>query len=622
MESLSDAKEKIKDRADLAHYIAKHTKLVKSNQGFKACCPLPGHKEKSPSFYVNTRDNYFYCYGCNRGGDIFSFLKLVEGLEFIEALKELAADLNIELPQMGSGNLKSEGPLQKSRKDKGFEILNRAALFFNRMLIDQISPGATQAYEYLRGRGISDNEMMDWGLGWAPAGGQVLLKKLKGDEEFEIAQAVGLVRQYGQKAYDFFQDRLMIPIRDVRGRTVAFSGRSLLPVSENNPKYKNSPETDWFKKKETLYGLDLSQKLIRDENFVCFVEGYFDQWAFLRKRIPAVAVMGTALSDEHLQSIVKHTKQVVLVLDVDQAGVNSTKRSLPLLLQKNFDVKIFSDMAGKDPDEWLKEAQLTEVQIRTRLLGAPEALEWWGRLVIKESADQSFNRLQTLKALEEVWVMARSIGHKSILADEWGRILGLPSRDLANSLEEMQSRRPPDRVHRENLDVDPARLSQPAANTRKLSQSDRLAEEIFVFWVRYWELLLPKSHEAWEDREKLFKGTVYETVACQMSAEARRGHGDLSQDFLRGQLANESLDPLLRSSLLKGLVSSELALPEDATKILNSFAELSSALEKERVGLELRRLQGELRSHSHDLEKTAQLLHEVQGLRMNLEKRK
>lgn len=624
--SLNDIKEKIKDRADIGFYIGKHTKLVKSTQGFKACCPLPGHKEKTPSFYVNTRDNYFYCYGCNRGGDIFSFLKLVEGLEFIEALKELAQDLNIDLPAIGSGSAQMvsspQAQLQKSRREKGYELLNRAALFFNRVLMDQVSPGAAKAYAYLRQRGLSDNEMMDWMLGWAPEGSGTLLKRMKDPEEIEIAKGVGLIRQYESRAYDFFQDRLMIPIRDARGRTVAFSGRSLLPVADGNPKYKNSPETEWFKKKETLYGLDRTAKVIRDENYVCFVEGYFDQWAFQRKGIPAVAVMGTALSAEHLQLIGKHTQQIVLVMDTDQAGINSTRRSLPLFLEKSFDVKIFSEMAGKDPDEWLQSVNENSAQIRSRLLGAPEALDWWGRLVVKESAEQNYNRLQTLKALVEVWAMARTLAHKSVLADEWGRLLNLSPRNLMASLDEITPRNSGSHGQNSWGSYAPNEASYNRIAKTPKTQLERHTEEAFVFWLQHWETLVPKSHEAWDERERLFRGTRAEKFIAQLGAQYRLNHGELNRDYIRGCLDSGGIDDDLRPWILKGLVSSELALPEDVTKILNSFGELSSVLERERVNAEFLRLQSELRSSSQDPEKTAQLLQAVQELRMNLEKRK
>ncbi len=626
--SLSDVKEQVKDKADLAGVVSKHTKLVKSTQGFKACCPLPGHKEKTPSFYVNTRDNYFYCYGCNRGGDVFTFLNLVEGLGFIDALKELAADLHIELPKTAFSKTESEA--QKSERQSGYDLLGRTDKFFHRVLVEGATPGAEKAATYLKQRGISDEEITELSLGWAPESGTALLKKMQSQLDFDTAKATGLVREYGSRAYDFFQDRLMIPISDHRGRTVAFSGRTLGEVSGDNPKYKNSPESEWFKKKEILYALDRAAKLIRNENYVCIVEGYFDQWAFQRREIPAVAVMGTALTEEHLNALGRHTKQVVLVLDTDAAGINSTKKSLPLFLDHGWDVKVFSELQGKDPDEWLKDNSEGAQTIKQKLLSAPEALEWWGKLLIKEAAEQSFNRLQTQKSLIEVWRLAKTLAHKNILADELGRVLGLQPAEFKESMQELLAQTAPSKkapiVHgvanftEGNSSPEPSQKSSPQ---RRISNWDRASESVLVWWIRHWELLTPKSNEAWAEREELFLGSTAEKLVKRFGADWYRNQGELKKDVVKGLLSDENLDELLRGWILKGFVSSDMSANiEDEAKILISFNEFAGILRRESVEAQISKLQNELRALSSDTEGTAQILHKVQELRMSLEKRK
>ena len=624
--SLSDVKEKIKDMVDLASVVSKHTKLVKANQGFKACCPLPGHKEKTPSFYVNSRDNYFYCYGCSRGGDIFTFLNLVEGLSFIDGLKELANDLHIELPK--SSYSQTESDTQKSERQAGYDLLTRADKFFHRVLSEQATAGAEKAYAYLLKRGISESEIAELSLGWAPESGSALLKKLQTQVDFEVSKATGLVREYGNRAYDFFQDRLIIPIHDHRGRTVAFSGRTLGEVTGENPKYKNSPESDWFKKKELLYGLDRASKIIRNENYVCIVEGYFDQWAFQRREIPAVAVMGTALTEEHLYVLSRHTKQVVLVLDTDAAGIGSTKKSLPLLLDNGWDVKVFSELQGKDPDEWLKDNAEGAQSIKQKLLSAAEALEWWGKLLIKEAQAQNFNRLQTMKSLVEVWRLAKTVAHKNILADELARMLGLQPTEIKDSMQELVAQSAAAKKPSQGQNLLRAETPQMSESSlrpkpRRISNWDRASEGVLVWWIRHMELLTPKSKEAWAEREELFTGSVAEPLVKRLGAEWCRNSGEIKVDALKGLLSDENLDDLLRTWILKGMVSSDsIAKMEDQAKILISFNEFAGILRREKVEAQISKLQNELRSSSHDPEGTAQILQKVQELRMSLEKRK
>lgn len=629
--SLAEIKENIKERADLASIVGRHTKLVKSGRGYKACCPLPGHKEKSPSFHIDTRQNLYFCYGCNRGGDVFTFLQVVEGLPFMEALKELGDSMGIEIPR---GNFsKTESVEQRSFKELGFDILARASKFYHRVLVDRATPGAEKAYDYLVERGISVAEIEKLELGWAPERGSPLLKRVKenSNEEYQIALATGLVREYGSRAYDFFQDRLMIPIFDARARPVAFSGRTLAPVTSENPKYKNSPESDWFKKKETLYGLERAAKLIREENFVCIVEGYFDQWAFERFEVPAVAVMGTALGEDHLRLLSRHTRQCILVLDADKAGVNSTKKSLPLLLSHEWDVKVFSELEGKDPDEWLKSHPKGNTEIKRKLLSAPESLEWWAKLLLREGQEKNLNRLQIFHSLVEVWQMARSLAHHNILADEIARHLGLSSQEVKESLGELARKNPgtasrPERpvaAARSEMDFMPRVSQNFVPKTAYKTPIEGAAEELFIWWLRHFDILSPQSHEEWQNRERLFTGTPAEKLVLAMGAEAyKSGQAWTLAELQRTLLNSEIMTDVLRQWVLKGLVDPGYSTMEDKAKILISFNEFAAILDREKVNSEIAKIQADIRSTSTDAEKTAQLLQKVQDLRMSLEKRK
>ena len=161
--SFEEIKNLVKDRADFAGIVGRHTKLTKTARGFKGNCPI--HKEKTPSFHIDTRGNYFYCYGCNQGGDVFTFLELVEGLSFLEALKDLAEELHIELPKIQK-SAQSKG--ERSRRDKGFELLLRAQNFYSRYLLQSPAKDALNAREYLKKRGITDDQIQTFGLGLSP----------------------------------------------------------------------------------------------------------------------------------------------------------------------------------------------------------------------------------------------------------------------------------------------------------------------------------------------------------------------------------------------------------------------------------------------------------------------
>ncbi|MEZ4814862.1 MAG: DNA primase [Bdellovibrionota bacterium] len=426
MTTLNDIKERIKERADLASHISKDTKLFKSGSGFKACCPLPGHTEKTPSFNINTRDNYFFCYGCQRGGDIFTYLELTRGLPFMDALKELAEQYHIELPKTSEkGDFKAP-----QAREQSLELMERATKYFESMLHKGATPGAIAAQKYLASRNYTLEDAAKFRLGWAPEFGNKLAGNLLTLKKSKLGQDLGLLSR-GRDNDDFFKGRLMIPIEDHRGRVVAFSGRAIGIRDNEGPKYKNSPETLVFKKKEVLYGLSRALKGARELGWLTVVEGFFDAWAFERLEIPSVAVMGVALTTEHLEKLGRICKQLVLVMDTDRAGIESTKRSLPLLYAQGFEVKVFADLGGKDPDEWLAEFKGSKEEVTRRLQKAPEGMEWWASQVIAESRDKNLNPLQIVHRLEELWPAMQSPAHRRFWLKAIAPNIGLSEAQLS-----------------------------------------------------------------------------------------------------------------------------------------------------------------------------------------------
>lgn len=625
MRSLAEIKEEIKDRIDLSQVVSKHAKLVKTSGGYKACCPLPGHSEKTPSFNINTRKNLYYCYGCQRGGDVFKFLEEVEGLSFIESLKELAEQLNIELPK-ATPQEAERSRQEKGVREQGLEALQRSSQFFHYMLMNGTSPGAKQGLEYLRKeRGLSDEEIVSLQLGWAPESPDTLAQKLRGAGLLQVAEDAGLVRNYSGRHYDFFQDRLIIPIRDRRSRVIAFSGRTLKPVDGKNPKYKNSPESVFFKKKEILYGLDTAIPLMNEKRFVCLVEGYFDQWAFQRLGIPAVAVMGTALTPEHLRELERFTKQMVMVLDADKAGVSSTKRSLPLLLEGGWDTRVFSGLQGKDPDEWLKSQKHGSEEVARLLKSSPEGLEWLILQTLKEAREEQLGRVQMLQRVRELWQQGVDSSHKDLLLNQIAASVGLRVEELKATFQEMggsAATRPmtnDGKFASPKRDAVPDRYEPFKDHSRSKNSWDRDAEELLVWWLRHWEVLHPTSNEDWDARVSLFEGSLAEKLVRSWAALYRESGHPIRVAHVTEQLQQNQLDPLLQQWLYRGLVSPEgFETTENSDKALISFRELSYSLKKEKAHAEIARLEQQLRSRPNE-EEALEVLSRIQMLRLSLE---
>ena len=628
--TLQEAKDLIKGRVDFAEIVGRYTQLTPMGHRLRGRCPF--HKEKTPSFYVNPHEKFFHCFGCEAGGDVFSFLMKMEGLSFMEVMRELAGSIGIELPRAGGGEarpaLDSE---KKPERAEGYEFLERATKFYHRVLMSAANPEAREALAYLQERGIPTSEIEELELGWAPDSGRELLKRLKDGRERELAGKVGILRDGRTGQYEFFRSRLMIPIRDTRGRTCAFSGRTLQPVGDQNPKYKNSPENAWFKKKELLYGLDRAAKFIREHDFVCLVEGYFDQWAFHRHGVPSVAVMGTALSDEHIATLERYTRRIVLVLDSDRAGLESTLKVIPRFVLRGWSVMVFSGFEGKDPDEGLAGYAGRGTELVQQLLSSPEAVVWWIQLLLKESLAAGSNRYECFRRLAEPWKYALTKAHKTVIADEVGRVLGLPAQSVWDSLGELASKdakelqagsyaaasAPTSEMVRVTANAAQAASRGPIPTTRNPSGES----EAIVWWVRYWDLLTPRSEAEWLERTGLFAGKgsgAGVELLCKKAASAGWMLENFSPtDWL--EILSES-EQLLRSWIQQGLVlrdGPDSAM--DPSKALTSFREISSILLREKVFSEIARLQAEIRSAHPGSPRTPQLLQRVQELRISLE---
>lgn len=353
--------DEIKARLDLVNYIHQYVPLKKAGRYYKACCPF--HSEKTPSFTVNPDNQSWRCFGaCAEGGDIFSFAMKHHGWTFSEALEELGKAAGVEV--------RKQSPLDRQRAERHEKlrgIMKTAVEFYHTHLLNARDAGEA-VWEYVtQKRGFNEDTITAYAIGYAPSGWQTLLNDLTqlGYEQEDIIEAGLVIKNDKGRVYDRFRNRLMIPIRDERGRVIGFGARALNP--DDNPKYLNSPQTPLFDKSHVLFGLDAAKRSIRDTETVVIVEGYMDviqahQAGFMN----VVAQMGTAMTEAQLKKIVpRYAKKIILALDSDAAGQNATRRSLETARQTlqadyagrlSVDIRILQSPGAKDPDDLIREA--------------------------------------------------------------------------------------------------------------------------------------------------------------------------------------------------------------------------------------------------------------------------
>ena len=335
------------NRTDIVDVVSSRVQLKKAGKNYTACCPF--HKEKTPSFSVSPDKQFYYCFGCGAGGNALGFLMDHDNLDFPQAIEDLAKAAGMEVPREESG--RPHKPRQPTDSPL-YPLLTAAADFYRQAL--KSHPQRKAAVDYLKGRGLTGEIARDFGLGFAPPGWDNLYKHLSSDTLQQKAMIdAGLLVENAEtgKRYDRFRDRVMFPIRDSRGRIIAFGGRVL---GDDKPKYLNSPETPVFHKGQELYGLFEARKNNRNLDEIIVVEGYMDVIALAQQGLRnAVATLGTATSEEHLKRLFRVVPSVLFCFDGDQAGRNAAWRALEATLSSLQDgrrARFLFLPEGEDPD--------------------------------------------------------------------------------------------------------------------------------------------------------------------------------------------------------------------------------------------------------------------------------
>ncbi|KPX30784.1 DNA primase [Pseudomonas coronafaciens pv. garcae] len=373
------------NRTDIVDVVSSRVQLKKSGKNYSACCPF--HKEKTPSFSVSPDKQFYYCFGCGAGGNALGFIMDHDNLDFPQAVEDLAKAAGMEVPR--EQGVKGQKPRQPTDSPL-YPLLTAAAEFYRQAL--KSHPSRKAAVDYLKGRGLSGEIARDFGLGFAPPGWDNLYKHLSSDSlQQKVMIDAGLLIENAEtgKRYDRFRDRVMFPIRDSRGRVIAFGGRVL---GDDKPKYLNSPETPVFHKGQELYGLFEARKFNRNLDEIIVVEGYMDVIALAQQGLRnAVATLGTATSEEHLKRLFRVVPNVLFCFDGDQAGRNAAWRALEATLSNLQDgrrARFLFLPEGEDPDTLVRSEGTDAFKARINQHAQPLA-DYFFEQLTKESDPRS-----------------------------------------------------------------------------------------------------------------------------------------------------------------------------------------------------------------------------------------
>ena len=340
--------ERVKQQADIVRVVGEYVRLKKTGKDFSGLCPF--HQEKTPSFTVSPIKQIFYCFGCGKGGDIFNFVMEMERCEFPDAMRLVAEKCGISIPKAKPSSPAERA--QSSVRTTLVEMHREAQTFFVKQL--QGTAEGKLARAYLEDRGLEKATIERFGMGYAPSGGDVLLRHLKGKYTEKLLAESGLVsRGEGGRLFDRFRRRITFPIANESGKIVAFGCRAL---GDDQPKYLNSPETPIYSKSNVLYHLDRAKEALRRSDFAVLVEGYLDAIAVARAGISnVVASCGTSLAEPQIKLLGRFTKRVIVNYDPDTAGQAATERSIAILLEQDFEVRVLALPGKADPDKFIRE---------------------------------------------------------------------------------------------------------------------------------------------------------------------------------------------------------------------------------------------------------------------------
>ena len=426
----------VRDRTNIVDVVKRHVELKRAGTGsWKGLCPF--HSEKTPSFTVHEPRQFFHCFGCDEKGDAISFLVKIEQRPFMDVLTDLAAaaGVDLEVKPLTPAELKARKE-RESEEERMYRALDLAASFFE----DQYaSPAGAAARAYVEGRGIGPEVRERFRVGYAPGrwdglSSHLMAKKIPASD----LEHLGLCAVNERGRYDFFRDRIMLPVFDRQKRVVGFGSRLLDPDAKDR-KYVNSPESALFHKKKQLYGLHAALDAIRKSDTIIIVEGNFDVLALHQAGIEeAVAPMGTALTAEQIGELRRFGKTITVVFDGDSAGQRAAQKSVPLFVDAEIDGRVARLPAGFDPDDFVRRSADGAATFRRMVDGARPMLDQFIQDSVEESSIEG--KLATLDRVAALLVRVNNQTKRELYAGQLAGVLGLTTLQVKRALQEAATR--------------------------------------------------------------------------------------------------------------------------------------------------------------------------------------
>jgi DNA primase len=415
--------DEVRNAANIVTIVSEYVALKKRGRNHVARCPF--HNEKTPSFNVNEEKQIFMCFGCSVGGDVFKFIMQIEHLTFPEAVRFIAERYAIALPSVALPSTATS----TVGGDALRKAMAEAVAMYHGYLLN--AEEAKPALKYLQGRGITNQTIARFQLGYAPAGGAALIQSMTSKGiALQGLEECGLVKKSedGSRSYDNFRGRITFPITDIQGRTVAFGARAM---DDRPPKYLNSPETKLYNKSRNLFGLSFSKEAIKAAGKAILVEGYMDFIIPFQHGVEnMVASLGTSLTPQQVELLGRYTREVVVSYDPDSAGLAATQRSLDLFLEGDFRVKVLRLPAGQDPDVFVRTAGATEYQNRAR--DSVSYLDFVLEAAIQNQGamNDPKNKVQAMNAILPYLAKLPSAVERSDYVFKFSRKLGIDDQQL------------------------------------------------------------------------------------------------------------------------------------------------------------------------------------------------
>ncbi len=581
--------EQIKSRLSIVDVVGSYIKLDKAGGSFKALCPF--HTEKSPSFNVSPSRDAYYCFGCNRGGDIFSFVQEIEGIEFIDALKLLAERAGVEL--------RSENRGDRSERDRLLAVMDAACDFYQSEMKKNSAVG-----EYLTNRGLTDKTIADFRIGYAPLDWRQCYDHLKragySDEEIEKG---GLTKKVeGKGYYDRFRGRVTFPIFDHNGRVVAFSCRVFGDQKNQGgtdvAKYINSPETMLYDKSSVLFGYDRAKQMIRKQNFTILVEGQMDLiMSHQAGTENTVAVSGTALTERHLALLKRLSDNLVFAFDADDAGLAATTRAFQIALGLGMSVRVASIPDGKDPADYILKNAIDNPSGWAEVIASSKHIVdfYVSSLVAKGNDPRTFRDEIEKKVLPLIIAMQSKIEQAHFIV-EIARKLGVQENAVWEEVKRLSA------AHRVVQSVAP-KSDAPRAYTAPKSRKQLAEEEIIG--IIHWQA----SHREPAFDVAVVRARYHERIASHGLTPHMPSDDDVRTLIIRAEHSYEH-GPQLVVSIDEMLETLEAeVLKERQAELLRKISDA-----------ELRGAKDETKAHLAEYQNITPLLLELENRKINREK--